>query len=185
MEANWEGRRPPPGHGHAIKDRLTFRNETHGIATMTLIDLKVTDTGQYRCEGSISYFGQTRFVYVSSGLFLFWNLKHCDLSLQFIFLGFRIQVPQNLFWWKMEITMLIPCHKTKLYMSYTAIVAPSLSLQLIRTSAFHFSSSKGNGIRTSRYFEIITSKKACNKTRQYDTKKPFQIVSPVWKRPFD
>jgi hypothetical protein len=36
---------------------------------MTLIDLKVKDTGYYRCEGTIPLYGRKRFVYVSSGLF--------------------------------------------------------------------------------------------------------------------
>ncbi|XP_046655988.1 uncharacterized protein LOC124349431 [Daphnia pulicaria] len=33
---------------------------------MTLIDLKVKDTGYYRCEGTIPLYGRKRFVYVSS-----------------------------------------------------------------------------------------------------------------------
>jgi hypothetical protein len=63
---------------------------------MTLVNLKVEDTGYYSCEGSIRLAGRKRFVYVASGLLLIRNLKHCDLTLKFSFSGFS-QVPQNLF----------------------------------------------------------------------------------------
>jgi hypothetical protein len=129
---------------------------------MTLINLKVEDTGYYKCQGSISSYGQTRFIYVSSGLFFIRNSWHCVLSFKFIFLVFRIQVPKDLFWRQRKISWLITGQNSK--NKNTTIIAPSLSLQLIRTSEFHFSRLAGIGIRSSRYFEIITQKKP-RKTR--------------------
>jgi hypothetical protein len=64
---------------------------------MTLVNLTPTDTGNYRCEGPVRLLGRDRFVYVASGLFLYYGLALIKSLLHYTTrcynLFVRIQVP--------------------------------------------------------------------------------------------